>query len=298
MLRRSLLGKSVFTNTKKIEATLAQQQQFNSYLCESQKVLVMVQACLWSAYYFFLFVSSFVQISKLEGYSKSFWYSLQVQECPLNSNNSSPCSSNTLSSSENTFWVVAYAVTYVIQFLTMMFAAILIRIPQLQLNWNCWGTLLMVLSTCCGPMTMDIIYNSLIARYFMNTWIEMNGTAVIGDVRRSTLDLLIVFSRLSFTSVTGLQMLAFAPRFKAFAIMCLIFGVLKCISDLVLVSVVLNALSVNDLNWTSYIDDFRLSIGSRFFWSILMSYAVPVALAGLIDRMLQSTSARLVNPEN
>ena len=267
-------------NTKKYE------QEFDTFLCEAQKWLVLIQAVYYS---FTLLVStamSFYTDVQLANYTLGFFLNLGLG-CPVEECGNVTNTTRILSDIGDRLLVYSsvYGIVNLVQSVCFIVAAIVIRIPRYQKRWTAVSTVLMIFCTLSGPLIFEI-FGSL---KFIQNDVKFDDPSV---VYTKTIFLLTIINMNSQrqAGLFGLQLIAFAPRFVPYAIIIVVVALTELSAELVFQVMFTAKIADGNEYWSQYLINYCTGLYGIVITSNITAYTIPAGMLWCFERMLHSTS--------
>eukprot|EP00750_Incisomonas_marina_P018991 INCI3188.8.p1 GENE.INCI3188.8~~INCI3188.8.p1 ORF type:complete len:568 (-),score=100.58 INCI3188.8:247-1950(-) len=264
---------------KKLEA------DFNVFLCESQKWLVLVQVVFYSTFLLADSSWSFVADSRVVDYSGYFWKSIGFN-CYLNCNAS--ISKLDIPSEVKLFLDSAmYSVVNLLLLVTLVTTAVVIRRRAVQKRWVLWSTTLMVSGAVFGPLFAEIVA--------FKSWMEefavfANQTQVEVPIFKSLyLQSWLMGNVQRQTGFQGLVLLAYAPRFLPYVITCACLCFAELVTELWFSSQLTHNLALDNANWTIYLSNFGVGMWGYPVSNNFTGYFIPAGIVWCFERMLRNS---------
>jgi len=266
-------------------------QAFNVYWCESQKWLMTIQ-CAYYAIWFVANVVTSVQLDVvINGFPAAFWYSLGLTFPGTNLTSNATQNPHGVSNfiDELVVETAMYAVVKLLNALLLVLAVVLIRRKKYQLNWNTYSTIILVMGAIVSPVPLEAWSSATQVKNILQARLNLT-TPTQGDLRALSVEFLLLGSTWRYTGTTGLQLLSFAPRFWPYCSVCCAVMAFELILELVIMYDVIVTIAGDSESWQFYLSHYGFPTFGQIIYCNISTYAVPVAVVWLFERMLWSTS--------
>ena len=272
-------------NTKKYE------QEFDTFLCEAQKWLVVAQALFYSVCLLTSTAMSFYADIQLTNYTLEFFLNLGL-ECPVPGCGNATNTTRVLADIADRLleYSGVYGIVNLVQSISFLSAAIVIHIPSYQKRWTAVSTILMIICTLSGPLIFEI-YGGV---KFIQDDVTFEHPS---DAYTKTIFLLTILTMnmQRQAGLFGLQLIAFAPRFVPYAIIIAVVAVSEMSAELALQVMFTAKIAGDNEYWSQYLINYCTGLYGIVITSNITAYAIPAGMLWCFERMLHSTSERSVH---
>ena len=235
-------------------------EEYSIFLCQSQKNMVLVQCIFYAIYFTTLSINSFTVDFVLFDKPSGFWESLGISCFFLNATCTGALYQSHSALLEDSSFVTASNLAQVI---LSLLAAILVRRRHFQKKWIFYSTMFLILAALTNSLIQDILGSGSFVWSLGNVSWDDNLTKSnisLAIVRAVALETMFVSSYQRQTSVAALQLLAFAPRFKPYCIVCSVMFLVEVIGESIAKEQALTQLAGGVDEWLKFLNIFKFSI--------------------------------------
>eukprot|EP00750_Incisomonas_marina_P018988 INCI3188.5.p1 GENE.INCI3188.5~~INCI3188.5.p1 ORF type:complete len:569 (-),score=85.43 INCI3188.5:247-1953(-) len=261
--------------------------EFNVYLCESQKWLVLVQVVFYSIFLVANTVTSFVVDVRVAAYSGYFWESLGFA-C-----DASDCSKSLAQDDvEEVFAMFVQSIIFGLVNLTLLASlvttAVIVRRKSIQKRWVYWSTGLMIVGALFGPLWAELI--SLENWHLGFAELLVNRTFVSGPTFKGViLQSWLVGNVERCAGFQGLVLLAYAPRFVPYLVTCCALCFAQLFIEMWYSTGLASDLGAANINWTIYLENYGMGLLGYPVLNNLTGYFIPAGIVWCFERMLHNS---------
>lgn len=232
--------------------------EFNVYLCESQKWLVLVQVVFYSIFLIANTVTSFVVDVRVAAYTGYFWESLGFA-CDVSNCSKSLAEDDVEEVSAMYAQSIIFGLVNVILLASLVTTAVIIRRKSIQKRWVYWSTGLMIVGALFGPLWAELItlenWHLGFAELLVNRTFVSGPTLkgiilqswLLGNVERSS-------------GFQALVLLAYAPRFVPYLVTCSALFFAQLFIEMWYSTDLASILGEANTNWTVYVDNYAMGL--------------------------------------
>eukprot|EP00750_Incisomonas_marina_P031543 INCI8230.1.p1 GENE.INCI8230.1~~INCI8230.1.p1 ORF type:complete len:687 (+),score=98.77 INCI8230.1:138-2198(+) len=260
------------------------EEEYSTFLCESQKKIVLAQAIFYVAWHISQVADDvyIASVSQCNGCLNTTGLDFRVAAAP----------DGTYDYFEILNWAID-GVEIVSHFIGMVLhglAAWMIFQPRFQRRWFLVSTVCLVLSMITGTVLRTVLAAPFYFRTFLVPMLENQtsmGETYVPMAISFALQLPITIQA---RCLIALRMLAFAPRVVPYATVNFIFLVICVINDQVMLVDLINLLSVGNANMAAYLwKIYGFVFLGRTLWDDIVAWLVPTGAVWVFQRLLHNT---------